>query len=304
MPILNRFAGPSGKNNLITALQAQSIIQGNTYIASHICDRVTLIEHPVGSTIIIQDSADNDLYFILSGRVAIRVNNRDIAFRTAGTHIGEMAMIDPSARRSASVIATESTLVARISAQDFCSIADKYPVIWKCIAIELGNRLRQRNQYVKPPNLIPALFIGSSKESVPILNLLLDQLGKSKNMILIPWTADIFWPSSATLEDLETRLPSIDFAVLIFGPDDKITSRKVTSLGPRDNVLLECGMFFGAIGRKRTYFLKPKETEIKLPSDLFGLKPIHYEYDGSSEKVDVSNACKEIMRCVKRYGVK
>jgi len=301
--MLNRFTGLSGKPILLLALQSQSVVRGDTDIATALANKISLLEHPAGSTIVTEGSADNELHFILSGRVVVRVKSRDIAFRGAGTHFGEMALIDPSARRSASVIAVEPTITARISERDFCDIADKHPKTWRYLAAELGNRLRQRNQYVSGPNVVPVVFLGSSRESIPIVNALIAGLDKSR-VTPLSWTADLFWPSKAAIEDLETQLPHTDFAILVFGPDDTIVSRQVASEGPRDNVLLEYGMFLGAIGRNRTYFLKPKGINIKVPSDLFGLKPLEYDYDAASGKVNTSDACVEIMRCIERYGVK
>lgn len=299
---MNRFVGSGGKTRLIKALQSQSVVRGDTNVALLLSGKVKLLEYPIGSTLIVQDSVDDAIHFILSGRVAIRVNDRDIAIRTAGTHVGEMAVIDPGARRSASVVAIEPTVTALMSAGDFCAIADQCPTMWHRTAVELGNRLRERNRYVSPPNSIPVVFVGSSKESIQILDSLVAKLKESKSIELVPWNGDLFWPSNATIEYLEKQLPRTDFAILIFGPDDKVTSRRITSMGPRDNVLLECGMFFGAIGRKRTYFLKPKDVTIKMPSDLYGLKSI--DYDIASGKADVSEACSEIMRCIERYGPK
>ncbi len=302
---MNRYEGSSRRNQLILALRAQYIVQDSEEIAFRLVEKVVLQEYAKDSLIITQNSSDNDLIFILSGRVAIQVHNREIAFRTAGTHVGEMAMIDPRARRSASVVAVEpTTVVASIKADDFRDIANAFPVLWRRIAVELGDRLRQRNQYVRPPNSVPVLFIGSSKEALPILTSLIDELKKSENLVLLPWIADIFWPSNGTMEDLEAQLLKADFAILVFGPDDEITSRGTTSAGPRDNVILECCMFFGAIGRKRTYFLKPKNAVVKLPSDLFGLKPIDYEFDATLKNIDISYATQEILRCIKHYGVK
>ncbi len=301
--MLNRFQEQGGKGNLILALRMQYIIRDNEDIAKLVADKVNLNEYPAGSIIITQDSSDDNLHLILSGRVSIQVNGRDIASRGPGTHIGEMAMIDPGVRRSATVVAKEPTVTARISNHDFCSIADKYPAMWRFFAMELGNRLRQRNQYVSQPNAIPVLFLGSSKESLPIVNAIIAGLDRSR-VIPVPWTQDIFWPSDTAVEDLEAQLPHTDFAVLIFGLDDKIISRDTPFEGPRDNVLVEFGMFLGAIGRKRTYLLKPKGMLIKVPTDLMGLTPIEYEYDATSGKLDVSNTCGEIMRCIEHHGVK
>lgn len=300
--MLDRFSGQSGRSRLQTALESQFIVQGNSLVASLLCEKSTVLEYEIGATIVVQDAGDDCIHLILSGKVAIRINGRDVAIRAAGTHVGEMALIDPGARRSASVVAIEPTITALIRAEDFCEVANRYPNVWQRIAVELGNRLRERNKFIRPPNPIPVVFIGSSKESVPIVEAIAQELSKFKKLRLTPWTGDLFWPSHSTIEDLEAKLSQIDFAVLVFRPDDKVTSRKTTTLAPRDNVLLECGMFFGAIGRKRSYILKPSTLKVKIPSDIFGLKSLQYDF--TNGKADVSVACMEIWRCIKRYGPK
>ncbi len=89
----NRFTGEAGKTTLLLALRSQFIVRDNEDIATALADSITLLEYPTGSIIIVQDASDSDLHFILSGRVVIQVNTRDIAFRGAGTHIGDMAKL-------------------------------------------------------------------------------------------------------------------------------------------------------------------------------------------------------------------
>jgi len=93
-----------------------------------------------GTEIIAQGRADDHLILILSGEFSIEVNTRPIARRSAGQHVGEMTLIDPSARRSASVVALEDSVVARIDEPDFVALANRRPELWRAIAVELGAR--------------------------------------------------------------------------------------------------------------------------------------------------------------------
>ena len=107
---------------------------------------------------------DNDLFLILTGRLRVDVNRRKVAEGVPGQHVGEMALIDPSARRSATVMAEESTVVAKVSEPDFTTVADKYSRLWRRLSIELSDRLRRREQFHTLPNSRPVVFIGSSSE--------------------------------------------------------------------------------------------------------------------------------------------
>jgi predicted nucleotide-binding protein len=112
------------------------------------------------------------------------------------------------------------------------------------------------------------------------------------------WTDDIFTASKTAIEALETELLRADFAILVLGPDDHVFSRGRDDDAPRDNVIFELGLFMGALTRGRTFFVKPSDKTIKIPSDLVGVIPITYE----SAKGDLGEACEAIRKLVKSSG--
>jgi CRP-like cAMP-binding protein len=59
-----------------------------------------------------------------------------------------MAVIDPTCLRAADVVSIDEVTVARISELAFSSLADKYPQLWRILALELGARLRQLTESV------------------------------------------------------------------------------------------------------------------------------------------------------------
>ena len=127
-----------------------------------------LKEFRPGQKIIKQGESDNSLYFLLWGTAAVLVNGREIATRTAGDHVGEMALLQAVAPRSATVVATLPTVAARITERAFTTIADDHPFLWRRLAAELAERLRQRGKLLTPPNARPVLFIGSASEALPL----------------------------------------------------------------------------------------------------------------------------------------
>jgi CRP/FNR family cyclic AMP-dependent transcriptional regulator len=161
----------------------------------------------------------------------------------------------------------------------FTEIADKHPHMWRCLANELGKRLREREKFVDPPNPRPVVFIGSSAEGADIARAI--QAGLSYDGIIHVWTDNVFTASSGTMERLEEIIDSVDFGVLVCTQDDQIinVARGVDMQAPRDNVILELGMCIGSLGRKRAFFVKPRTRDLKIPSDLLGITPIDFEDD-------------------------
>ncbi|MGO7849752.1 cyclic nucleotide-binding domain-containing protein [Rhizobium ruizarguesonis] len=69
------------------------------------------------------------------------MNGRRLGTRGRGDHVGKMAAIEPTQRRSATVIAEEASLVGKLSAQQFSALAKKYPDMYRQIARSLSRRL-------------------------------------------------------------------------------------------------------------------------------------------------------------------
>src|SRR4051812_12358857 len=112
--MIARYGGDDGKRNLIAALRRQYIISDDPNLAATIADFTTVTLCESGSTFIRQEVYENDLYFIITGNVSIQVNGHEVAKRRAGQHVGDMALIDPTATRAASVVALGDVIVGKI----------------------------------------------------------------------------------------------------------------------------------------------------------------------------------------------
>src|SRR5436190_768397 len=99
----------------------------------------------------------------------------------------------------------------------------------------------------------PTLFIGTSGEGLAIARAIEVHLEKDAEVTV--WKDGVFGLGQGTLESLVNSLHKFDFAVLCLTPDDLITSREVTTQSPRDNILLELGLFIGRLGRERTFIV-------------------------------------------------
>lgn len=305
--MITRFEGKDGRSRLIVALRAQQSVHNDERLASELADLVDLVQVEPGkpeSAFITQGNADNDIYLILCGKVSIIVNDREKAQRRAGQHVGEMAAIDPSARRSADVVAIEQTVLARISEPAFSKLASTYPDLWRRLALELAERLRQRGLDVPPPNDQPHVFIGSSVEAMTIAREL--QTGLAHDPFIVqPWTDGVFRASRDSVDSLVAAVKKADFAVLVLTADDTLISRDVEHRAPRDNCVFELGLFMGALGRDRTFIVKPRGVDIKLPTDLLGITPLEYA-EGSLDTVAarVGPICSAVRCAVQALGPK
>jgi CRP/FNR family transcriptional regulator, cyclic AMP receptor protein len=274
--MISRFQGAEGKKRLVTALRAQQIVQDEEPLAAELAEEVHLLQIEPGtaaSEVIKQGGTDNEIYLIISGQVSIRINGRQVATRSSGDHVGEMALIDPAAHRNASVIVIQSTLFGRIPESVFSAIAQKRPQLWRRLALELANRLRQRSALIPTPNDKPFLFIGSSVESLPIAQEI--QSGLSHDPLLATvWTDGVFRASRTAIESLLATVAKSDFGLLVITPDDSVTSRDDQKAVPRDNCIFELGLFMGALGRERSLIVKQRGEDIKMPSDLLGITPL------------------------------
>lgn len=117
------------------------------------------------------------------------------------------------------------------------------------------------------------VFIGSSSESKSDMRTVAHWIESQK------WVAEC-WDNSFRAGDI--FLPrlleisrNVNGAILIFSEDDEVLHRDNRKMQPRDNILLEYGLFAGALGPKKTIIcLKGKP---KLPSDLGGVTYVNLD---------------------------
>ena len=305
--MIKRFQGPDGRRCLIESLLRQTLVCNDRTLAEQLADAGELVQLEAdspGSEFISEMGHDNDLYLILAGHVSVRVKRREIATRVAGTHVGDMAMIEPSAPRSASVVVQETTVLLKVAEISFAALANKYPILWRRLAVELAERLRQRGKLIHEPNPHPVIFIGSSSESLAVATAVRTGLKIPSCSIRLWKDRGVFPPSQTTIEALTEAANGSDFAILVLGREDVVTSRGKRNLAPRDNVILELGWFMGAIGRARTYAIKPQNVDLKMPSDLLGLTLLNYDSSAPKLQSALCEACAEICECVRQLGVK
>jgi CRP/FNR family transcriptional regulator, cyclic AMP receptor protein len=197
-----RFEGESGRRLLADTLREQQVVAGNEDLAHELATLGALIEVESNKVLIHQGEADNDIYFIIAGGFQIMVQGKIVNTRRAGTHVGEMAAIQPTQRRSATVVATEDSLVYKLAETQFSYIADKFPQMWRFFAKELARRLEQRNALITKGHDNISVFIMSSAEALDIARAVQNAFERDPFSVVV-WTDGVFRASNYPIEALE-----------------------------------------------------------------------------------------------------
>jgi hypothetical protein len=146
----------------------------------------------------------------------------------------------------------------------------------------------------------PVVFIGSSKEGLPVAEAIQNALSEEAEPVL--WKT-LFEPGDLTIEALEQKSFEFDFAVFILSSDDVLESRGSRGPAPRDNLLLEYGLFVGRLGRDRVFYAFRSGDRPKLPSDLAGTTGVEYAGSGAfGLDTAVVNASKQIRMRIAKLG--
>jgi Predicted nucleotide-binding protein containing TIR-like domain len=146
------------------------------------------------------------------------------------------------------------------------------------------------------------LFIGSSGSSVQVARLIADNLEERGCATVRVWDEGVFTLGQGVFERLVTIVEEYDFAVMIWGPDDVTESKGDSAASPRDNVMFECGLFMGKLGRDRVFIVCDKSVNIKVPSDFAGMTLAYYDgarVDRNDGDAAVRGACDRIESAIK-----
>jgi hypothetical protein len=107
---------------------------------------------------------------------------------------------------------------------------------------------------------------------------------------------------SNTLDGLLHTLETSDFGIFVFSPEDLVTIRNQQSLATRDNVVFELGLFIGRLGKKRSFFVLPRDQEnFRLPTDLIGVTPATFDPDRTNLQAALGPACNQIRNAINQW---
>ncbi len=302
MSLLDRFKG--NPKAIIQELMKQKLVRSNPAIAQRIADKGELAIFNAGETIITQGNYDQDVYFILAGEANIIINGKKLPYtRKAGLTIGEMSALNPTNPRAATLIASNETVTIKVDQHIFDDLTNEFPEIIKIIAVDLSERLEERNALINAGNSKPKLFIISTVESVEIARQVKLSLHYDDIEVTIWNEGGVFAAGSYTLESLEKAIKESDFGLAIMQGDDLTNSRGVEYSAPRDNVIFELGLFMGFLTRQRTLLALPHGEKVKVASDLQGLTPLEYKIS-PTKVADVTNLTTVLRQHIKSLGPK
>lgn len=121
----------------------------------------------------------------------------------------------------------------------------------------------------------PQVFVASSVEGLDVAYAIQELLENHADCTV--WDQGVFEPSSYAMIDLLERLQITDYGIFVFSIDDSVKIRGEEEKTVRDNVILELGLFMGAIGQKNCFIVTPSSSEkIHLPTDLTGITLLTY----------------------------
>lgn len=278
------LASVAGRDLRVSLLLEQHSICGNGKLANAIEEAGTAIEFSKEELVISYGDFSDDIFFIIRGSVDVVSRGHKHAVRSNRCHVGEMALLDPGLGRSADVFSCQDGTVAiKVAGAVMRSIGDEHPAFWRYLGRELAERLRERDRFFVRPNDTPIVFIASSGAAKKDLEIIEDHL-KGPTIICRPWTdPDIFKASDFTINSLLKQADEADFAIILATPDDIVEKnsplggwlkRRSVKRSARDNVLLEYGLFAGAIDRNRVLVFE--KSGVGLPTDLQGLTTLRY----------------------------
>jgi predicted nucleotide-binding protein len=142
----------------------------------------------------------------------------------------------------------------------------------------------------------PKVFIGCSVPALEIAEALQLLLEHSANCQI--WSQGVMQLSTSTLDSLLAALPRFEFAIFVLTGDDETRQRDASGMTPRDNVILELGLFLGHLGRQKTFMVRPRGLDLLLPTDLLGIEAADYDPADDDTLSALGTAATRIKRAI------
>jgi CRP-like cAMP-binding protein len=262
-------------DDLIEEVERQKIILGDRQVARALAEAGDVKTFQAGAELIRQGDRDDDCYFLLSGEVEIRINGDVLPYgRGPGDVVGEFSAINKAIPRTATIVAKEEVVALRCTAATLKAAGKAEPRLWRLLAVEMTNKVFQRNQLIATVNERPRIFMISADGRGDVAQALETML--SRDYVVDLWSEDDR-PASGDyeLEALGVRAKEADFGIVLAHPHDLGGSVAQESEASWKTLRFELGYMISELTRHRTLLLVPCGSE---PPRLFkGLQPMTYE---------------------------
>jgi len=146
------------------------------------------------------------------------------------------------------------------------------------------------------------IFIASSTERLEFATAIADALSSLGHEPIRWWAS--FDSSTYNLEALEGVLQRADAGVFLCIGDDRATIREQHKTIPRDNVILELGLFLARLGRRRCLIVTDQDNRLRLPTDLAGVSVQNSNSDPHSVASKIVSGIRQSLDTELRRGDK
>lgn len=147
------------------------------------------------------------------------------------------------------------------------------------------------------------MFVGSSTDGLPIAEAVRGQLEATNTAAVTVWSDGVFGPGEYVLSKLLDIADGFDFSLMVMSAADIVTSEGTAKPIPRDNVLIELGIFLATLGQLRTFFLYDENNPPKIASDLKGVIPLTFKgAEDNGLEAALSDACGLMTTRIEKRG--
>jgi len=112
----------------------------------HLAPLVDEVRFPAGKVLITEGRGGEEAFVIVSGSASVTRGGSELRTAEAGEVVGEMALLQPAAVRSATVTAATDMELLVVGTRAFHSLIMKHPEMSLAIAVGLAERLREAEQ--------------------------------------------------------------------------------------------------------------------------------------------------------------
>ena len=175
----------------------------------------------------------DSLHLIASGSAAVRVTNPMGEVATLdvlgpGQSFGEQALVDPDARRSATVVALEKLETLRLAGKDFEELCRRHPQAHRALTVLLEARLRATSHA-----LMDALYLSADKRVVRQLHRLAGIYGPGDEVVVPLTQDDLASMAGTTRQTVNKVLRAAEDAGLVVLTRGRITVTDAEGLARR-----------------------------------------------------------------------